>query len=89
MDAGTAKRECSAKSMPTPFRLRIILGNTYQQLKEYAKACDIREWTLERRKRVLGEEHADTLQTAHKLGNTEVDPIVWTKNRRSLDGEAG
>ena len=58
---------CSARTTPTPWPRRTTSPSTWRNLGEHQAARDLDEDTLARRRRVLGEDHPDTLASASNL----------------------
>jgi tetratricopeptide (TPR) repeat protein len=48
-------------------RVADAVAQAYRDLSQAAKACEVDKDTMERRRRVLGDDHADTLAAAHNL----------------------
>ena len=61
---------CSARTTPTPWRSANDLAADLRELGEYQQARDLDEDTLTRRRRVLGEDHPDTLASVDGLAAT-------------------
>ncbi|MCU0254926.1 MAG: serine/threonine-protein kinase [Acidobacteria bacterium] len=73
LDAGAAKIDTRLQDKPEmQSALMFVMGNAYFNLGLYAEAEQQHRLALETRRRVLGPEHPDTLQSAGALANSYV-----------------
>ena len=68
-----SRKEILGENHPDTLSALHNLANSYSDLGDYSKACELQNVVYNARKEILGESHPDTLSTLHNLANSYSD----------------